>query len=400
MFDPDRQPVNFKDVLIEMKDVSELMVDLAYSAILFENKEISREVINLEETMNQLLYQARITSILGARRMEEAESMSGLLQIAEGAERISNAASEIAKVLLKDIRIQARMRQALPEAEEVTIRVEIQPDSELDESVIGEVRLQSTTGMLVIAIRRGRVWTYGPDKHTRLKKGDILIAKGPEDGIAPLSRQAGVDLPSIDPAIGAAVDDLDRAVLLIVEMKNISELAVGLAYTALLFDSRDIAEEVVWLNERMDSMRHRLDLWILEAAKRVEEVESLRGLLHMGAFADEICSAAFSVVDVIRRDIEIPPIFRKIIRESDEIITHIEVQPASALAGKTLKEASLGSVTGMIVLAIKRGDAWIYRPRKHVKLYDGDTIIAKGRRDGECRLLALSVPQEEQIHVE
>lgn len=395
MFDLDRQPINFKDVLIEMKDVSELMVDLAYSAILFENKEIAREVVNLEETMNRLLYQARITSILGARRMEEAESMSGLLQIAEGAERISNAASDIAKVLLKDIRIPVRMRLALPEAEEVTIRVEIEPGSDLDDVIIGNVRLQSTTGMRLIALRRGRIWTYDPDKHTRLLKGDVLLAKGPEDGISPLFKAAGVLLPSMEPIIGEAVDDLDRAVQLIVEMKNISELAVGLAYTSLLFDSKDIAEEVVWMNERMDSMRLRLELWVLEAAKRVEQVESLRGLLHMSAFADAICSAAFSIVDVIRRDIEIPPIFQKIIRESDEIISRIDVKADSFLAGKTLKEASLGAVTGMIVLAIKRGDKWIYRPKKHVRLYDGDTIIAKGRRDGECRLLALCKPHDE-----
>ena len=114
----------------------------------------------------------------------------------------------------------------------------------------------------------------------------------------------------------------------------------------------------------------------------------------MSAFADAICSAAFSIVDVIRRDIEIPPIFQKIIRESDEIISRIDVKANSFLAGKTLKEASLGAVTGMIILAIKRGEKWIYRPKKHVRLYDGDTIIAKGRRDGESRLLALCMPQQ------
>ena len=35
-----------KDLLIEMKDMSELMVDLAYSAVLFNNKAAAEEVIN------------------------------------------------------------------------------------------------------------------------------------------------------------------------------------------------------------------------------------------------------------------------------------------------------------------------------------------------------------------
>ena len=73
MSDLEYQPVSFKDVLIEMKDISELMVDLAYSAILFESREIAQEVITLEERMNHLVYQARIQSILGARRVEEGQ---------------------------------------------------------------------------------------------------------------------------------------------------------------------------------------------------------------------------------------------------------------------------------------------------------------------------------------
>ncbi|MDD4567863.1 MAG: PhoU domain-containing protein, partial [Methanoculleus chikugoensis] len=87
MMEHEYQPISFKDVLIEMKDVSELMVDLSYSAILFDSKEIALEVINLEERMNNLVYQARIQSVLGARRIEEAEAMSGMLQVAEAAER-------------------------------------------------------------------------------------------------------------------------------------------------------------------------------------------------------------------------------------------------------------------------------------------------------------------------
>ena len=39
--------------------------------------------------MNKLVYQARIQSTLSARRFEEAEAMSGMLQVAEAAERIA-----------------------------------------------------------------------------------------------------------------------------------------------------------------------------------------------------------------------------------------------------------------------------------------------------------------------
>ncbi|NYT05223.1 MAG: potassium channel protein [Methanomicrobiales archaeon] len=381
------QPTSFKDVLIEMKDISELMVDLSYSAILFESRDIAQEVINLEERMNCLVYQARIQSILGARRIEEAESMSGLLQVAEAAEKISNSASEMAMIILKGVKFPARLRKALPEAEEVTVRLVIDENSALAGVTLGDIKLQSTTGMRVIAIRRGISWLYDPDRATRLADGDILIAKGLEGGVSPLFLLAGRQGPAaVETREEAVVDDLEKAVRLIIKMKDSSELAVGLAYTALLFQHKDVADEVASLDSKMDDMRYELDLWVLEAAKRINNVEYLRGLLYMSSFAETISNAAHAIVDVILRDIEVPPVFKKIVRESDEIITRVRVGPSSALDGKTLKEASLGTVTGMVVLAIKHEKRWRYRPRKNDRLHAGDLIIAKGRRDGEERL--------------
>jgi len=164
MMEREYQPVSFKDVLIEMKDVSELMVDLSYSAILFDNKEIALEVINLEESMNKLVYQARIQSVLGARRLEEAEAMSGMLQVAEAAERIANSASDIAMLILKDIKFPAKLKRVFPEAEEVVTRVIVSQGSELAGHTLGELKVQSTTGMQVIAIRRGRAGFTIPTK--------------------------------------------------------------------------------------------------------------------------------------------------------------------------------------------------------------------------------------------
>jgi uncharacterized protein with PhoU and TrkA domain len=385
------QPISFKDVLIEMKDVSELMVDLSYSAILFDSKEIALEVINLEERMNNLVYQARIQSVLGARRIEEAEAMSGMLQVAEAAERIANSASDIAKLILKDIRFPAKLKRVFPEAEEIVTRVIVSQGSELVGHTLGDLKVQSTTGMQVIAIRRGRGWIYDPDRTTRVESEDILIARGPEAGEEILSEMAGsMERPRGEPSSAGDVDDLDRAVQLIIEMKNLSELSVGLAYTSLLFNNMEVAHEVVALDSTLDDMRYDLDLWVLEAARKIEDVRYLRGLLYMTSFAQAISDSAHSIVDVLLRDIEIPPIFKKIVRESDEIITRMIVTPSSPLAGKTLREVSLATVTGMVVLAIKHGDRWVYRPGKSVRLQSGDTIIAKGRRDGECRLYELA----------
>jgi uncharacterized protein with PhoU and TrkA domain len=41
------RPAPVRATLIQMKDISELMIDLAYSAALFHNKELAEEVMEL-----------------------------------------------------------------------------------------------------------------------------------------------------------------------------------------------------------------------------------------------------------------------------------------------------------------------------------------------------------------
>ena len=40
----DEQPKNVKELLVESKDAAELMVDLAYAAVFFDEEKLAREV--------------------------------------------------------------------------------------------------------------------------------------------------------------------------------------------------------------------------------------------------------------------------------------------------------------------------------------------------------------------
>ncbi len=395
--DRDYQPINLKDVLIEMKDISELMVDLAYSAVLFESNAIADEVIELEERMNDLVYQARITSMMSVRHLEETEPMSGLLQLAEASERISNQAADIAKNIMRHVSFPANLRKALPEAEEATHRTVVAAGSKLDGARLGDIKLQSATGIRIIMIRRMRQRIYDPDKHTVLRAGDVLVGRGPEYGFAALCDLAGQPVPDDDDTVLTAISDLDRAAALMIEMKNISELSVGLAYTALLHQNMDLANEVMALEEELDEMRLRLDLWTLEAAKRTDDVTSLRGMLYMSSFAESISDAASSIADVVLREIDVPPILKRIVRESDEIISWVTVHAGSPLDKKSLADSHVGTVTGMVIFAIKHENKWTYRPARSVILHAGDLLVARGRRDGEEKLYGLCGADTDEI---
>ena len=48
------KPIPVSDLLLEMKNLSELMIDLAYSAALFNDKELAEDVIELESRIDTL----------------------------------------------------------------------------------------------------------------------------------------------------------------------------------------------------------------------------------------------------------------------------------------------------------------------------------------------------------
>jgi len=77
-----------KDILVGIKDTSELMIDLAYTSLLYCNEEIAGEVFNLEKKMDKLNYKLKLIT-LRAARTEEAEKLIAIIEIANAAELIA-----------------------------------------------------------------------------------------------------------------------------------------------------------------------------------------------------------------------------------------------------------------------------------------------------------------------
>ncbi|MEE9528894.1 MAG: potassium channel family protein [Dehalococcoidia bacterium] len=183
-------PNNLKDILVEMKDISELMVDLAYSTVILDNIEIASEVSKLEERMNKLNYEIRMLAMVAARDRDDAEQLAGILQIASAAEGISNAARGIADVVLRDIDLHPILKEVMEEAEEKITTIEVSEESILVDHTLGDSKPSTNLGMDIIAIRREGRWIYGPDKNSMVKQGDTLIARGREAGIELLEKVA------------------------------------------------------------------------------------------------------------------------------------------------------------------------------------------------------------------
>ena len=91
-----------ESMLLELKDTSEFMVDLAYSSLLYNTVEIAEEVIFLEGKMDELCIQIQqYIENIGREHPEEIAKFSVVLRLQMAIEDIAHAAASIADVVLR-----------------------------------------------------------------------------------------------------------------------------------------------------------------------------------------------------------------------------------------------------------------------------------------------------------
>ncbi|SEH49128.1 Uncharacterized conserved protein, contains PhoU and TrkA_C domains [Halopenitus malekzadehii] len=375
------EPASVKDLLVEMKDTAELLIDLSYSAVLHQSTDIAREVLELEHKMDVLQMRARMSLMLAARNPNEAEQLAPVLGVIAGADKISDAAGDIAKVVLEEIGLPDAMRGALSEAVELLVRGTIAEGSPYSGRTLQDIDLESETGVRIIAIRRADEWILNPGPTTTLCPDDVAIFRGPEASIPDVHETATEEAYVADEPIEPDVSDLERAVDSIVLMKNLSELAVDLAYGSVLFDAEELAEEVSNLEVEVDALQSRFEAWTLRAAREADDPVALRGLIHLGVATEVISDAAVEITEGVLRDLDVHPVVELAVKESDEIITRTTVDPDSDLDGTAIHEGVPETSVSTSVLAVRRpGEGWLVGPDIDTVLQAGDVLITKGTR--------------------
>lgn len=174
----------------------------------------------------------------------------------------------------------------------------------------------------------------------------------------------------------------------LVELKDTSEMMMDLAYSALLLNSRYLAEEVRLLEDRVDRLHTEFELLVLSSRGEDEDEKGLLGLIRMGVVTERIADAAAEIAEVVLRGGEPHPILSMVIQDAEETVERAVVSEVSSVAGKTLKESRIPEETGMWVLVIRREDMWM-RPRPETVLEPGDVVIASGYAEGEDDFMKL-----------
>ena len=390
--DSDDKPRNLKSMLAEAKDASELMVDLAYAALYFDDEGMADAVLALEEDMSDLVHDMRSLAMLAVRHPREVDGMSSVLQVVSSIEQIANAAVDISKIVLRNLGIPQALVVDLAQAAEVSHRLVVAGGSHLANRPLRDMELPVAVGMRVVAIQRGRRWLTDIGGDSIVEPGDVLFMRGDPAGIVRLRELAAMVrwTPPV-PDAAPVLSDLDRAVDTLVEMKNLSETAIGLAYSALVLNDVSLAREVRSMQERLDGMKASMQTWVLRAAADIAQdpdadPAGLRGLLHLAEAAEDIGDQARNIVSLVIDEEDVHPVLALALGDTDDVVVQVPVGSGSQADDATLGSLGLAIDPGYHVLAIRRAASYIYNPPRTVRLCVGDELVASGPEEGRGRL--------------
>jgi len=155
-----------------LKNISDVMIDLAFHAIVNNDKIAANEVLNLEEAVDELAYKM-ILYILSEYN-GDPEEKAGLMSFVTSMENIADAATELIVPLASNLPIHPIVRRVEEESVEQVAKLKI-PEN-FKERTLESLALDDL-GVLVIALYRNNKIIPMPKPDTIVKPGDILLIK-------------------------------------------------------------------------------------------------------------------------------------------------------------------------------------------------------------------------------
>jgi len=394
------EPISAKDALKQIKDLCSIMVDLAYSSIIFEDKGLAEEVKELRDLVVHLDYLLIMSLEVAVRDGRDAQATLPLVVLGHASKDIANSATDIANVLVKGFAIHQTIKELSQKVARDLMRGEISEDSILKGYTVAEVVEKMNYSIVIFAIRHEGKWLIIPEKDMALQAGDIILASGSSSGIGLLKLLVGGSVEEISPP-EEEDEDVDHQTLTenivdyLIALKDTSEVMVDLAYGAVLYNNKELAQLVSNMEKRVDTIRNKAEIAILKLAKSSsEDLSSLQGLLRMIEATENISDSANQIAKIVLTEIPSHPIIELVIGESAESIFEKVVEESSLIVGKTVPAGNYLDEFGIRVLAIKRKGGHYFKPRRRTKIRAGDTIIFTGLRDA-CT--AFQMREEEAV---
>ncbi len=185
------QPRSVKDSLKDLINLSSLMLDLAYASIMHDDEELAKQVLDLEQSVNDLKKSVIIYMSLAVRSLNNAEKAVSVFKIADATSMVAYEAIEIAKIVLKKMKIHPKIKEGFMKTDESVSIIQVMRGSRLEGSTIENALITSGVGFDIIGVKRNDRWLINPSNDFELKADDVLVVRGTMDALTCLKSYAG-----------------------------------------------------------------------------------------------------------------------------------------------------------------------------------------------------------------
>ncbi len=190
---------------------------------------------------------------------------------------------------------------------------------------------------------------------------------------------------------------MDEQEELLLQVKDTSEIMIDLAYSSLIFHDRELADEVLLLNEFVKDLNGRLEEMVVERVSKDKDFDRAITYIRLSRAMEDIGDSAEKIADVVLRDIRVHPVLAESILESGTSIARETITADSILSGSRLRDTSLATDTGWFLLVVKRDERFIIGPDGDTVLEPGDIIFARGPIESRGHLCRLCRGKTQQV---
>ncbi len=378
------EPDSVKDILIEMKTLSEICVDLAFASLLYSDRVVAEQVLVLEEKIDDLYKKLLDYLSMSIKSRSQAEQLRIYYVIGEASNIISDSAADMASLVLLDYKIKDEIKLVQQHMDQIVDLVPLEETSIL----CGESELSSCIhdmlGVDIVGIIR-------PDTKLLtnydeiLKAGDLLIFRGPFENVNHFILLAKGKHHSVEQARKAIIEqgevtpdkELKYHQDLLVTMKESAELVVDLAYLYAFEDLPKIKTLILSTEDKIDKLQYELIEEVLRLFKQdMIGKKTLMAYLRMADSFEEIADAAIKIAFGVSARHKPYTILEEVVDDSSEALDYIPVTKDSPYVGKTVKEAEYLD-DFMQILAVRQKGQYFLFPKDDAKIKAGDGLLIK-----------------------
>jgi len=355
------------DLLQEAKDYSSIALDLSFYSLIWNDKRAALEVSNVEKIIDKMWRRLLYKIMLAARSPSQARDMVSLGNLGVAFDRISNAAGDIAGIVLQGLSVSQAVKNSLLRGEETVALVKTvkAPKESISISEIEE----NVSRIDVLLVKRDREYILAPDPSFKVKVGDLLIVRGTLDEIEDLARFLG-DEDTVDLVTRIEEsEEADPLADLVLETYNLASLMMDLAFHSVFNLDKTAAVEIVNMEEDLDQMY--VDLLATSYKEYRDKPEYGPAIAILAKSLESLGDAAkLLAMTVLEGSVHF------IVEEAGEESRETVIRVQYTNGEKPLEELSLSDMGGL-VLAVYRSRKWIPLPPETFLLKEGDELLVK-----------------------